>query len=71
MTMATPTRGMVDVAGYGGWYTWPVTGQAYQRVQTASVANLLHGTGPRLRRPEAVHPGATVPPAYRNGARCE
>jgi len=36
ITMAEPTKGVIDAVNYGGTYTLPVNGQTYPRVQTAA-----------------------------------
>jgi site-specific DNA-methyltransferase (adenine-specific) len=48
ITMATPTRGVLDAVDHGGTYTWPVNGQTFPRVQVITVADLLAGKRPRM-----------------------
>lgn len=48
ITMATPTRGVLDAVDHGGTYTWPVNGQTFPRVQVITVADLLAGKRPRV-----------------------
>ena len=48
ITMAEPTRGVLDAANHGGTYTWPVNGQTFPRVQVVTVAELLAGHRPSM-----------------------
>ena len=48
ITMAAPSRGVIDAANHGGVYTWPVNGQTYPRIQVITVADLLAGKRPRM-----------------------
>ena len=47
ITMAKPTRGVLDAADHGGTYTWPVNGQSFPRVQVVTIADLLAGKRPQ------------------------
>ena len=48
ITMAEPTKGVLDAVNHGGTYTLPVNGQVYPRVQTITVAELLTGKRPKM-----------------------
>lgn len=48
ITMAEPSRGVIDAANHGGTYTWPVNGQAYPRIQVITVADLLARKRPEM-----------------------
>ena len=48
ITMAEPTKGVVDAVNHGGTYTLPVNGQVFPRVQTITVAELLKGKRPKM-----------------------
>ena len=48
ITMAEPTKGVVDAGKHGGACTLPVNGQVYPRVQTITVADLLRGKCPKM-----------------------
>jgi DNA modification methylase len=48
ITMAAPTRGVLDAVDHGGTYTWPVNGQSFPLVQVITVADLLAGNRPRM-----------------------
>lgn len=47
ITMAKPTKGVVDEANHGGTYTWPANGSVYPRIQVITVAELLEGQRPK------------------------
>jgi DNA modification methylase len=51
MTIAMPTRGMVDAANHGGSYIWPVNHETFPKLQVATIANLLTGKRPRMPAP--------------------
>ncbi len=48
ITMAEPTKGVLDAVNHGGTYTLPVNGQAFPRVQVITVADLLKGKRPTM-----------------------
>lgn len=48
ITMAEPTKGVLDAVNHGGTYTLPVNGQTFPRVQTITVADLLSGKRPTM-----------------------
>jgi len=48
ITMAEPTRGVLDAVNHGGTYDHPATGQQFPRVQVITVAQLLRGERPRM-----------------------
>lgn len=48
ITMASPTKGMLDAADHGGTYTWPVNGQVFPRVQVITIDELLAGNRPNM-----------------------
>lgn len=48
ITMAEPTRGVLDAANHGGTYTWPVNGHVFPRIQVITVAELLAGRRPAM-----------------------
>ena len=54
ITMAEPTRGMVDAADHAGTYRWPVNGAVFPRIQIATIAQLLTGQTPKM--PPAILP---------------
>jgi DNA methylase/NACHT-associated inactive Restriction Endonuclease 1 len=58
ITMATPTRGVLDAIDHGGTYTWPVNGQTFPRVQVITIAELLAGKRPDM--PTLITPYATA-----------
>jgi hypothetical protein len=43
-----PTKGMIDAANHSGFWTYPVNGQKYPKVQIISVDELLHDKQPNL-----------------------
>jgi SAM-dependent methyltransferase len=51
ITMAEPSKGVIDAANHGGTYTWPVNGQSYPRVQVITVADLLNRKRPDMPPP--------------------
>jgi hypothetical protein len=54
VTLAKPTRGMVDEARHSGAYSWPVNDQEYPRIQLITVEELLNGK--RLNMPTPLTP---------------
>jgi len=46
VTLANPTKSVIDAATHSGVWTHPVTGQTFPRVQVISVADLLAGRRP-------------------------
>ncbi len=46
VTMAAPTKGVMDAVNHGGTYALPVNGQTFPRVQTITVTELLKGKRP-------------------------
>ena len=48
ITMAAPTKGILDAADHGGTYTWPVNGHDFPRVQVITVEDLLAGKRPLM-----------------------
>lgn len=48
LTMAEPTKGVLDAVNHGGTYTLPVNGQTFPRVQVITVAELLMGKRPTM-----------------------
>ena len=51
ITMAAPTKGIIDAADHGGTYTWPVNGQEFPRVQVITVEELLADKRPDIPTP--------------------
>lgn len=51
ITMAPPTKGMVEAANRGGSYIWPSNERAYPRLQLISVEQLLRGEQPDMPPP--------------------
>lgn len=51
ITLASPTRGMLDAANHAGYYTWPPNGQRFPRVQIITVADLLNFKRPKMPPP--------------------
>jgi DNA modification methylase len=47
ITMAEPSRGVLDAVAHGGNYTWTVNGETFPRVQAITVKRLLKGERPR------------------------
>jgi NACHT-associated inactive restriction endonuclease len=47
ITMANPTKGVLDAGNHGGTYTLPVNGQTFPRVQVITVAELLTAKRPK------------------------
>jgi hypothetical protein len=54
ITMAAPTRCVLDAVNHGGTYTWPRNGQVYPKVQVITIAELLRGQRPNM--PQIVLP---------------
>ena len=54
ITMAPRTPGMIEEANHAGTYTWPVNGRPFDRIQIATVPDLLAGKRPDL--PPALTP---------------
>lgn len=48
VTMAEPTRGMIDAVNHAGTYTLEANSQIFPRVQTITVPQLLGGERPKL-----------------------
>lgn len=48
ITRTKPSQGMYETATKDGTYTWPGTGQPFQRIQIITVADLLAGKRPDL-----------------------
>lgn len=48
LTMATPTRGVLDAVAHGGNYTHPATGQVFPKLQVFTVEQLLNGERPQM-----------------------
>jgi hypothetical protein len=48
ITMAPPSRGVLDAVNHGGTYTWPVNGQTFPRIQVITVDQLLKGERPKM-----------------------
>jgi DNA modification methylase len=48
ITMASPTRGMIDAADHGGTYRWPINQKTFPRVQIITVEHLLAGQAPKM-----------------------
>lgn len=48
ITMAEPTRGIIDAVNHAGTYTLPVNNQAFRKIQVVTVAELLKGERPEL-----------------------
>jgi DNA modification methylase len=48
VTLAAPTRGMVEEANRSGSYEYEFTGARYPRIQVVTVADILAGKPPRL-----------------------
>ncbi len=54
ITLANPTRGMTKEAQHSGSYTWPVSSEAYPRIQCLTVEQLLNGE--RVKMPTPLMP---------------
>lgn len=48
ITMAEPTRGMVEASHVGGNYKWPINGAEFPKIQIVTVQELLAGKRPNL-----------------------
>lgn len=48
ITMAEPTRGVIDAVNHGGTYTLPANAAVYPKVQIITVAQLLAGQLPKM-----------------------
>lgn len=48
ITMAEPTRGVLDAVNHAGTYKHPANGQTFPKVQVITVSELLAGKGPDL-----------------------
>jgi DNA modification methylase len=48
ITMAEPTRGIIDAAAHAGSYVWPINGESFPKIQIITVADLLAGKKPRM-----------------------
>jgi hypothetical protein len=48
ISMAEPTRGVLDAINHGGTYTLPANGQTYPKLQIVTVAQLLRGERPKM-----------------------
>jgi len=48
ITMAEPTRGILDALNHAGTYELPVNNQRFPKVQVITVAELLHGKRPQM-----------------------
>jgi site-specific DNA-methyltransferase (adenine-specific) len=48
VTLAEPTRGMLDAVNHSGTYTHPANGQTFPKIQIVTIADLLHGLRPSL-----------------------
>lgn len=46
ITMAEPTRGILDAVNHGGTYTWPTNGKTFPRIQVITIEQLLRGERP-------------------------
>jgi hypothetical protein len=51
ITMAQPSKGVLDAVAHGGSYTWPVNGEIFPRVQVITIAQLLKGERPHAPGP--------------------
>jgi DNA modification methylase len=47
ITMATPSKGVVDAVNHGGNYIWPANNATFPRIQVITVAELLAGKRPK------------------------
>lgn len=54
ITLAKPTKGMMDAANHAGTYEWPVNGQTYPKIQIVTVQELLDGK--RIDMPPSLTP---------------
>jgi site-specific DNA-methyltransferase (adenine-specific) len=59
ITLAAPTKGVLEVINKGGTYTHPGSGQVYPRLQSYTIAELLGGKRPNT--PATVLPYLTAP----------
>jgi DNA modification methylase len=48
ITMAEPTRGIIDAAAHAGSYVWPINGESFPQIQIVTVAELLAGKKPKM-----------------------
>jgi DNA modification methylase len=66
ITMAEPSRGVIEAANLGGSYAWPVNRQSYPRIQVITIADLLDHKRPDMPPPilpyiQATRVGPPVP----------
>ena len=61
ITIAGPTRGVLDAVNHGGTYTWPINNKTYPRVQVITVRELLRGDRPDM--PQSLMPYIQAPRA--------
>lgn len=47
VTMAKPTKGVLEAINHGGTYTWPVNNATFPRLQVITVEQLLQGARPK------------------------
>jgi DNA modification methylase len=48
ITLSTPTRGVIDAVEHGGIYTHPANNQAFPKLQTFTVGQLMAGQKPQM-----------------------
>lgn len=48
ITLAEPTRGIIDAVNHAGTYTHPANGQTFPKVQIITVSDLLDGKRPKM-----------------------
>ncbi|MFJ2953562.1 DNA methyltransferase [Streptomyces sp. NPDC087270] len=46
ITMAKPSKGVLDAVSHGGTYTWPINGEVFPKIQVITVQELLSGERP-------------------------
>ncbi|MFL1377777.1 DNA methyltransferase [Nocardiopsis protaetiae] len=48
VSMKKPTKGMIDAANSAGYYSYPINGQKYPKIQILTVEELLSGNKPNM-----------------------
>lgn len=62
VTIAPPTRGVIDAADHGGSYTWPVNGETFPRLQVVTRGRPAPWEEAEdAGRADALHRGAATP----------
>jgi DNA modification methylase len=48
ITMAQPTKGVLDAVNHAGTYTWPINGETFPKIQVITTSDLLAGKRPHM-----------------------